>query len=247
MGESGSGKSVTSLALMNADAGKAPGEIRVAGIDVVTASDQEIRVRGKHIAMVFKARCTPAPAVHHRGQIMRPTTHRPTASRAEARRRAIDVLTGSASRTGETHQLLSARIPAGCGASSLYGPGANRGAARRRAHHGPGRHRASADHLDLTSCTTCTCAHLVSHDLAVVAGSVDNVSSCTRRSSGTATCVRSELRATLHPAPLAAVPGSRSPGPSAVPNCVPNAKGKPPRPPRKRLRRASAAPMRSRC
>ena len=58
VGESGSGKSVTSLALMGLHRdtrAQLSGEIRVAGIDVVTASDQEIRaMRGNDIAMVFQ-------------------------------------------------------------------------------------------------------------------------------------------------------------------------------------------------
>ncbi len=98
VGESGSGKSVTSLALMGLHRGtraQLSGEIRVAGIDVVTASDQEIRaMRGNDIAMVFQ---DPMSSLHPQytigNQIIEAyLTHRPTASRAEARRRAIDVL-----------------------------------------------------------------------------------------------------------------------------------------------------------
>ena len=82
VGESGSGKSVTSLALMGLHRdtrAQLSGEIRVAGIDVVTASDQEIRaMRGNDIAMVFQDPMSSLhPRVHHREPDHRGLPHPP--------------------------------------------------------------------------------------------------------------------------------------------------------------------------
>ncbi|KUP97112.1 ABC transporter ATP-binding protein [Thermobifida cellulosilytica] len=98
VGESGSGKSVTSLALMGLHRGtraRISGEIRIAGTDVVTADDRTIRaMRGNDIAMVFQ---DPMSSLHPQYTIGNQLveaylTHRPGAGKAEARRRAVEVL-----------------------------------------------------------------------------------------------------------------------------------------------------------
>ncbi|MFC7327229.1 ABC transporter ATP-binding protein [Marinactinospora rubrisoli] len=98
VGESGSGKSATSLALMGLHRGtraRISGELLVAGTNVVTATDQEIRaLRGNDIAMVFQ---DPMSSLHPQytigNQIIEAyRTHHPGASTAEARRRAVEAL-----------------------------------------------------------------------------------------------------------------------------------------------------------
>ncbi|MBB6171450.1 peptide/nickel transport system ATP-binding protein [Nocardiopsis mwathae] len=98
VGESGSGKSATSLALMGLHRGsraRITGEITVSGTDIVAATDAEVRaMRGNDIAMVFQ---DPMSSLHPQytigDQLMEAyRTHRPKASRAEARKRAVDSL-----------------------------------------------------------------------------------------------------------------------------------------------------------
>jgi peptide/nickel transport system ATP-binding protein len=98
VGESGSGKSVTSLALMGLHRGsraRIRGAIEVAGRDVVTASDRELRrMRGNDIAMVFQ---DPMQSLHPQYTIGNQLVeayrvHHPRATRAQARRRAIESL-----------------------------------------------------------------------------------------------------------------------------------------------------------
>jgi peptide/nickel transport system ATP-binding protein len=98
VGESGSGKSVTSLALMGLHRGsraRITGAIEVAGRDVVTASDRELRrMRGNDIAMVFQ---DPMQSLHPQYTIGNQLVeayrvHHPRATRAQARRRAIESL-----------------------------------------------------------------------------------------------------------------------------------------------------------
>ncbi|MEY9211284.1 ABC transporter ATP-binding protein [Thermobifida halotolerans] len=98
VGESGSGKSVTSLALMGLHRGtraRITGELVVAGTDVVAADDATVRaMRGNDIAMVFQ---DPMSALHPQYTIGNQLveayrTHRPGASAAEARARAVEVL-----------------------------------------------------------------------------------------------------------------------------------------------------------
>ena len=97
VGESGSGKSATAYALLGLHRGtgaRVSGEVRVAGTDVLAASDEELRrLRGRVAAMVFQdplssldpyyaigEQIAEVYRVHHRG------------SRAAARARAVDVL-----------------------------------------------------------------------------------------------------------------------------------------------------------
>ncbi|GAB3213496.1 ABC transporter ATP-binding protein [Marinactinospora thermotolerans] len=98
VGESGSGKSATSLALMGLHRGtkaRITGEISVAGTDIVSASDARIReLRGNDIAMVFQ---DPMSSLHPQYTIGNQLieayrTHRPSASTAEARARAVEAL-----------------------------------------------------------------------------------------------------------------------------------------------------------
>ncbi len=97
VGESGCGKSVTSLAIMGLHRGgraKLSGEIVVDGTDVVTASDEAVRrMRGEKMAMIFQdplsalnpfqtigKQITDAWSVHHPRQ------------KAAARKRAVEML-----------------------------------------------------------------------------------------------------------------------------------------------------------
>ncbi|MEV2278674.1 ABC transporter ATP-binding protein [Nocardiopsis sp. NPDC049922] len=98
VGESGSGKSVTSLALMGLHRGsraRISGAIEVAGQDVVAASDRQLRrMRGNDIAMVFQ---DPMQSLHPQYTIGNQLVeayrvHHPKASRAQARARAIESL-----------------------------------------------------------------------------------------------------------------------------------------------------------
>jgi len=98
VGESGSGKSVTSLALMGLHRGsraRITGAIEVAGQDVVSASDKQLRrMRGNDIAMVFQ---DPMQSLHPQYTIGNQLVeayriHRPKATKAEARTRAVESL-----------------------------------------------------------------------------------------------------------------------------------------------------------
>ncbi|WP_232832359.1 ABC transporter ATP-binding protein, partial [Nocardiopsis sp. FIRDI 009] len=98
VGESGSGKSVTSLALMGLHRGsraQITGSIEVAGQDVVAASDKRLRrMRGNDIAMVFQ---DPMQSLHPQytigNQLIEALRiHNPKVSKAQARRRAIESL-----------------------------------------------------------------------------------------------------------------------------------------------------------
>ncbi|WP_028647036.1 ABC transporter ATP-binding protein [Nocardiopsis sp. CNT312] len=95
VGESGSGKSVTSLALMGLHRGtkaSITGSIEVTGKDVVAATDRELRrMRGNDIAMVFQ---DPMQSLHPQytigDQLVEAyRVHHPKASRAQARKRAV--------------------------------------------------------------------------------------------------------------------------------------------------------------
>ncbi|TDQ45763.1 ABC transporter ATP-binding protein [Actinorugispora endophytica] len=98
VGESGSGKSVTSLALMGLHRGskaRITGGLTVAGTDVVAAPDSAIRaMRGNDIAMVFQ---DPMSSLHPQYTIGNQLieayrTHHPKAGKAEAKARAVDAL-----------------------------------------------------------------------------------------------------------------------------------------------------------
>ncbi|RKS09437.1 peptide/nickel transport system ATP-binding protein [Nocardiopsis sp. Huas11] len=98
VGESGSGKSVTSLALMGLHRGsraRITGSIEVTGKDVVTASDRELRrMRGNDIAMVFQ---DPMQSLHPQYTIGNQLVeayrvHHPKAGKAQARKKAVESL-----------------------------------------------------------------------------------------------------------------------------------------------------------
>ncbi|WP_306366147.1 ABC transporter ATP-binding protein [Nocardiopsis sp. CC223A] len=98
VGESGSGKSVTSLALMGLHRGSRAditGTIEVAGQDVNKLTDKQLRaMRGNDIAMVFQ---DPMQSLHPQytigDQLVEALrVHRPDVSRAEARKHAVEAL-----------------------------------------------------------------------------------------------------------------------------------------------------------
>ena len=98
VGESGSGKSVTSLALMGLHRGtraQITGGIEVVGNDVVAASDKRLRrMRGNDIAMVFQ---DPMQSLHPQytigNQLIEALrVHRSQVSRSQSRERAIESL-----------------------------------------------------------------------------------------------------------------------------------------------------------
>ncbi|MFD3688153.1 ATP-binding cassette domain-containing protein, partial [Nocardiopsis sp. NPDC058631] len=98
VGESGSGKSVTSLALMGLHRGsraRITGAIEVVGQDVVSASDKQLRrMRGNDIAMVFQ---DPMQSLHPQYTIGNQLVeayriHHPKASKSAAVKRAIESL-----------------------------------------------------------------------------------------------------------------------------------------------------------
>jgi peptide/nickel transport system ATP-binding protein len=98
VGESGSGKSVTSLTVMglhNPGRTKITGEVVVGGRDVVKMRDEEVRrLRGNDVAMIFQ---DPLSSLHPFFRIGKQIVtaykvHHPGASKAEARKRAIEML-----------------------------------------------------------------------------------------------------------------------------------------------------------
>jgi peptide/nickel transport system ATP-binding protein len=100
VGESGCGKSVTALSIMGLipqPPGKiVSGAIRFRGRDLTKLSDKQLRqVRGNDIAMIFQEPMTSLNPVYTVGdQIMEAIlVHEPQTSRAQARTRAIEMLT----------------------------------------------------------------------------------------------------------------------------------------------------------
>jgi len=98
VGESGSGKSVASLAVLglhNLRRTKVGGQILVGGRDIVGLADDQVRkLRGRKMAMIFQ---DPLSALHPYytigGQVSEAyRVHHPSASRAEARARAVAML-----------------------------------------------------------------------------------------------------------------------------------------------------------
>ncbi|MFH5821221.1 ABC transporter ATP-binding protein [Georgenia sp. AZ-5] len=99
IGESGSGKSMTTLALMGLlpEGVTATGSIRLAGVepDLVTATDRQLQgVRGKDVAMVFQEPLTALNPLMRVGAQVEEVmlVHRTAPSRAEARARAVELL-----------------------------------------------------------------------------------------------------------------------------------------------------------
>src|SRR4051794_7535647 len=98
VGESGSGKSVTSLAILglhNPRRTEISGRIVVGGRDVVGLGEERIRrLRGRDMAMIFQ---DPLSALHPYYSVGRQIAeayrvHHPSAGRAEARTRAVEML-----------------------------------------------------------------------------------------------------------------------------------------------------------
>src|SRR5436190_17422400 len=98
VGESGCGKSVTNLGIMRLlpkPAGRIEGgSVVFDGIDLVTLSEADMRdLRGKEIAMIFQDPMTSLnPVLTIEEQMIETIRAHRKASRAEARKRAIDLL-----------------------------------------------------------------------------------------------------------------------------------------------------------
>ncbi|MBE3596702.1 MAG: ABC transporter ATP-binding protein [Hydrogenibacillus sp.] len=98
VGESGSGKSITSLSIMKLipmPPGKiVSGEILFEGKNLIGLSERAMnRIRGNRIAMIFQEPMTSLNPVFTIGdQLMEPILIHQTVSKAEARRRAIELL-----------------------------------------------------------------------------------------------------------------------------------------------------------
>jgi peptide/nickel transport system ATP-binding protein len=97
VGQSGSGKSATALSLLGLHRGtpaRVAGQVLVDGVDLVSASDAEVRaLRASKIAMVFQDPLTALDPFHTIGdQISEVYRVHTKASRAEARARAVEVL-----------------------------------------------------------------------------------------------------------------------------------------------------------
>ena len=97
VGESGAGKSVTSLSVMRLidDPGRIEhGEIRFKGEDILSMSDEELRdLRGNEIAMVFQDPLTALNPVYTVGeQISEAVRNHRDVTDAEARKRSVEML-----------------------------------------------------------------------------------------------------------------------------------------------------------
>lgn len=96
VGESGSGKSTTALALMRllGDKARVSGNVMFRDIDLLQQSEKQMcSIRGNRISMVFQEPMTALNPVKTIGeQIMGPVLLHSTASRAEARDRASELL-----------------------------------------------------------------------------------------------------------------------------------------------------------
>ncbi|NUR28006.1 MAG: ABC transporter ATP-binding protein, partial [Catenulispora sp.] len=97
VGQSGSGKSATALALLGlhrTTTARVSGQVWVNGVDLVSASDAEVRrLRASQIAMVFQDPLTALDPFHTIGdQIAEVYRVHTKASRSQARARAIEVL-----------------------------------------------------------------------------------------------------------------------------------------------------------
>ena len=97
VGESGCGKSVTSLAVMGLlpkQSAEVTGSIRFDGFDLLDVSDQVLRdLRGNRLAMIFQEPMTSLnPSFTIGDQIMESILRHRGGSRSSARKRAIDLL-----------------------------------------------------------------------------------------------------------------------------------------------------------
>ncbi|MER6830005.1 ABC transporter ATP-binding protein [Streptosporangium sp. NPDC000563] len=98
VGESGSGKSVTNLTVLglhNPETTKISGEIRLDGEELIGASNSTMeKLRGNKVAMIFQDPLTSLSPYHTIGRQISEVYRKHTgASRAEARDRAIEMLT----------------------------------------------------------------------------------------------------------------------------------------------------------
>ena len=96
IGESGSGKSLTALALMGLlpDGAEVSGRLRLKGRDLIAADEAEwCRLRGNRVAMVFQEPMTALNPVHTIGrQIMEPMRIHRSIGRAAARAEALALM-----------------------------------------------------------------------------------------------------------------------------------------------------------
>jgi peptide/nickel transport system ATP-binding protein len=99
VGESGSGKSVTASSLMrlnNSVTATSTGRVVVAGVDVLTASEQEVRqLRGSEIAMVFQDPMSALNPYYTVGYQIAEAykVHHPDATSSEVNARVLEMLT----------------------------------------------------------------------------------------------------------------------------------------------------------
>ncbi|GAX91727.1 ABC transporter ATP-binding protein [Effusibacillus lacus] len=96
VGESGCGKSVTSLSIMRllGKNGKIEGQIRFDGKDLVSLTEREMQgIRGNKLAMIFQEPMTSLNPLHTIGkQISEPLVKHLKLSKAEAKQKAIQLL-----------------------------------------------------------------------------------------------------------------------------------------------------------
>ena len=98
VGESGSGKSVTAGSIMrlnNSASAVTTGQVLIGGIDVLSASDAEVRqVRGRDVAMVFQDPLSALNPYYTVGDQIAEAyrAHHPGASKAEVREIVLDIL-----------------------------------------------------------------------------------------------------------------------------------------------------------
>src|SRR5215217_524020 len=98
VGESGSGKSVTSLAIMglhNRKKTAMSGSVRLGGREMIGMPEEQLRkIRGHDVSMIFQDSLTALNPFHKIGaQIVEAyRIHHPSASKAEARKRGIEML-----------------------------------------------------------------------------------------------------------------------------------------------------------
>lgn len=97
IGESGSGKSLTALALLGLlpDGARVSGSIRLGDTEIVGLSERELaRIRGRRLGIVFQEPRTALNPIRTVGrQIMTPIRRHTDASKHDARRRAIELAT----------------------------------------------------------------------------------------------------------------------------------------------------------
>jgi peptide/nickel transport system ATP-binding protein len=97
IGESGSGKSLTALALLGLlpDGARVSGSIRLGDTEIVGLSERELaRIRGRRLGIVFQEPRTALNPIRTVGrQIMTPIRRHTDASKHDARQRAIELAT----------------------------------------------------------------------------------------------------------------------------------------------------------